>query len=396
MKYYNNYRLAILNSHPVQYFVPMYRRLALETNLYIKVYYCSRQGMNAYTDPGFGQQIRWDMNLTDGYHHEFLNNIRRTDVVGGFFSLINPGIISELYRERFDALWVHGHNYATCMMAMVAAKVMGIPILMRCETHLLKQTSRLKSLIRRPVMSLFYRNCAACLAIGTRNTDFYRYHGVPEEKIKLVPYTVDNSYFGSEVERYRNERASLCNEFGHLPDVPVILYASKLTPRKNPMHLLQAYHRLRQKGIDAALIFVGSGSEDTSLKTYARQHNLDNVYFLGFVNQSQLPKVYAVADIFVLPSVDEPWGLIINEVMCAGLPVIASAEIGAVPDLVHDGENGFTFEAGDIDMLQSHLETLCRDRLLRERMGKASREIISQWSYEECVQGVLAALDFVR
>jgi glycosyltransferase involved in cell wall biosynthesis len=132
------------------------------------------------------------------------------------------------------------------------------------------------------------------------------------------------------------------------------------------------------------------------LKTYARQHNLDNVYFLGFVNQSQLPKVYAVADIFVLPSVDEPWGLIINEVMCAGLPVIASAEIGAVPDLVHDGENGFTFEAGDIDMLQSHLETLCRDRLLRERMGKASREIISQWSYEECVQGVLAALDFVR
>jgi glycosyltransferase involved in cell wall biosynthesis len=99
-----------------------------------------------------------------------------------------------------------------------------------------------------------------------------------------------------------------------------------------------------------------------------------------------------MADVFVFPSENEPWGLVLNEVMCAGLPVVASREIGAVPDLVHHGVNGFTYDAGDIDQLSSALNQLLEAPEKRKFMAKESRTIIGQWNYEYCVSGIVQAL----
>jgi glycosyltransferase involved in cell wall biosynthesis len=161
------------------------------------------------------------------------------------------------------------------------------------------------------------------------------------------------------------------------------------------MDLLIAFDRVRKKGIDAALLFVGSGEQEPLLKDYVRDHDLSNVYFFGFRNQSELPKFYAVSDVFVFPSESETWGLILNEVMCAGLPVIASQEVGAVPDLVHHGENGFTFEAGNIDQLASYLEQMLQSSDLRRPMGRHSLRIISEWNYDACARGIINALAYV-
>lgn len=388
-------KLAILHSHPIQYFAPLYARIAQEPDIDLTVYYCSRQGVDEYHDEGFGHQLKWDVPLLEGYRYQFLPNVRHRDQVSGFLSLINPSIVRELRREKPDALWVNGHNYFTYLLAIGAAKAFGIPVLMRGETHLLLSCSMSKRVLRRLVMSMFYQVCDACLPIGTRNAEFYRSHGVQDDRLFIVPYAVDNKFFTQTAESYLKEAPSIKKELGLPANTPLILFASKLMPRKRPMDLLMAYHRLRSEQIQAALVFIGSGSHEKMLKTYIEQQQVPDVYFFGFRNQSELPKFYAIADIFVLPSENEPWGLVVNEVMCAGLPVIATKEIGAAADLVVPGHNGLIFQTGDIEMLVSHLRTLATDSELRMRMGQRSRELIAKWSIERCVRGVKEALFYL-
>ncbi len=390
------YKLAILNTHPIQYFAPLYRRLAQEPDIDLTVYFCSRQGAEEYLDPGFGERIKWDVSLLDGYKNQFLRNLRRLDAVQGFWSLINPGVVSEMRKGRYDALWVNGHNYATYLLAIIAAKILRIPVLMRCETHLQLHRSKLKRAVRQPLMSFLYNQLVtACLPIGECNKQFYKYHGVKEDRLFQVPYAVDNEYFSTQAEQYRDRSGVKC-ELGLVQDLPVILFASKLIARKRPMDLLAAFHRVRQLGVPAALVFVGSGEEELSLRNYVRENDLKDVHFFGFRNQSELPKFYSIADVFVLPSENEPWGLILNEVMCAALPVLVSREVGASADLVRHYKNGFLFDAGNLKQLADLLLQLLIDPETRARMGERSASIIATWNYEACVQGVRDALAFTQ
>ena len=388
------YRLAILNTHPIQYFAPLYRRLAREPEIDLTVYFCSRQGSEEYLDAGFGERIKWDTPLLDGYQHKFLNNLRAKDQVDGFWSLINPQIISELRNNRYDAVLVNGHNHASYLIAITAAKLLGIPVLMRCETHLNLHRSGLKRAIRKPVMRLLYNYlCEACLPIGTLNREFYLFHGVKENRLFTVPYTVDNQYFATTSAQYVETTDHLKKQLGLPLDRLLILFASKLIPRKRPMDLLRAYHRLTELGVEAALVIVGSGEEETALKKYVEEHQLAHVYFFGFRNQSELPKFYAIADVFVFPSENEPWGLILNEVMCSGLPVVVSRGVGAATDLVRHGENGFIYETGDIEGLSDYLFSIVTAQPeLRKQMAQASRQIVDNWNYEQCVAGIKEAL----
>lgn len=390
------FSVAVLNSHPIQYFAPLYRRLAAEPDIELTVYFGSRAGLDTYRDQGFGgETFAWDLPLVDGYDHVFVPNLRSKHEPGGFWSLLNAGVVGELHRRQFDALWIHGHAYAYYLLGVLGAKLAGSALFMRCETHLELDRSLTRRAARRMVMPAFYRLFDACLAIGTRNAAFYDQMGVTEEKIFLVPYAVDNRRFGEGADLSTGERVRVRRSL-RLPDdleVPVILFLSKLTPRKRPMDLLEAFGRLRVEcDTSAALAFVGEGSERLRLEGFVERHGVPDVYFLGFRNQSELPKVYGASDIFVLPSENEPWGVVVNEAMCAGLPVIAADEVGAGPDLVQEGENGFRFPAGDVDQLAAHLHRLVTDAGLRRRMGERSVRIIQKWNFNACVQGLRRAL----
>jgi glycosyltransferase involved in cell wall biosynthesis len=388
------YRLAVLQSHPIQYFAPLFRRLAQEPKIDLTVYYCSRMGLEEYADVGFGQRLSWDTPLLEGYHAVFLPNLRRTKQAGGFLSLINVAFVRELKKNQYDALWVHGHRYATYLLGILAANLFRISVLMRCETHLLLSRSTVKRALRGPMMRLFYTQlCDRCLPIGTRNREFYLAHGVRSEHLFDVPYTVDNTYFTQSTAKYAEQRDAIRIELGLPTDRPIILFASKFSQRKRPMDLLQAYEQLRHKEIDAALVMIGSGELEAALREYAATRPVPDVHFMGFRNQSELPRFYAISDIFVLPSEDEPWGLVINEAMCGGLPIVASEEIGAVSDLVRPETNGLTFKSGDVSQLTAHLQRLVTDEALRRRMGIQSLALIREWNLDRCTQGVLAALD---
>lgn len=387
------YRLAILTSHPIQYQVPLFRKLAAHTDIDLTVYFCWNFGVeNEQYDPGFGEKIKWDIPLFEGYKYKFMPNLSPRPS-SSFFGLINPSIIKELCKNRYDGIWVHGYVSMSNWFAFLGAWLSKTPILFRGESHLLNHRTGWKRAIKRIVLPQLFKRISSFLPIGTLNGEYYKHYGIPDKELFLTPYAVDNDFFLKRYQELYDRRDHLKKELGIAPELPVILYASKMMQRKRAMDLLKAYGKI-QKRVDVSLVFVGNGVERPALEAYSKDHDIHNVHFVGFKNQTELPDYFVIADVFVLPSTDEPWGLIINEAMNFGLPIITTDKVGASPDLVKDGENGFIYPVGNIEKLENYLLKLVYEPELREKMGKRSLEIISRWSYKEDVEGILAALKY--
>jgi glycosyltransferase involved in cell wall biosynthesis len=337
--------------------------------------------------------VKWDIDLLMGYDARFVRGAERRGEPTGFCSVVAPQLWHEVRRGAYDALVVHGHTPAATLVAVVAAKITRTRIFLRSETHLGMRRSMIKSLLRGPLIGSYYRSLDGVLAIGSANAEFYRAIGIPRRRIFHMPYTVDNRRFMAGARLSAGERTELRASFGVGDDRPIVLFAGKFQRRKRPDDLLSAVARLKREGVAFHLVMVGSGEMEPELQGLAQHLGLSNsIKFTGFVNQIALPRVYAACDVFVLPSENETWGLAVNEAMCTGLPIVASSEIGCVPDLVHDGRNGSTFAAGDVCGLADALRHVLRDPELRQRMGAASRDIIAAWSYAECRDGLRAAL----
>jgi glycosyltransferase involved in cell wall biosynthesis len=390
------FRIAVVNSHPVQYFAPLYAYLNRDERLEITALYCSNFSLRGGIDPGFGKPIQWDVDLLSGYRSRFLGPRAGKRTPRGFWSLVAPEIWGEVRSGRYDAVWLHGYNYAASVLAFIAARSKRIPVLMRGETHIDLSRPGWKRLLRDRVLSTAYRFVDAFLAIGTSNREYYRSLGIPANRIFDVPYTVDNERFIAASSLSREERRDVRAQYGLPEDLPVILYASKFMRRKHPDSLIRAAAILGDRGHRATILMIGTGEMEAELRVLARSFDLTNVVFGGFVNQADLPRVYAASDIFVLPAADEPWGLIVNEVMCAGLPVVVGSRVGCVADLVRDGINGRCVEAGGDESLANALEEIIVNPAQRLEMGKESLAIIRNWSYEQCRQGVAAAVDALQ
>ncbi len=386
------HRLAVLTSHPIQYQAPLFRRLASHPRVDLTVYFCSDQGVAATRDREFGVTFRWDRPLLEGYRHRFLANVSPFRASSGFWRALNPGIAWRLWRGGYDAVLVHGYAPATNWVAFAAARLGRTPILLHGETLERGRPASPGQRAKRLVLGALFRRVAAFLPIGSKSAAFYESFGVPPDRMFLTPYSVDNDFFMAEAHRYQGQKSRLKAEEGIPEHLPVVLYASKLIPRKRPMDCLQAFEPLQR---EAALVFVGDGEERPQLEAYARERGFRNVHFAGFRNQTELPRFYAMADLFLLPSSYETWGLVVNEAMCFGLPLVVADGVACADDLVRDGENGFVTPAGDVAALTQRLASLVRDGPLRRRMGDRSAEIIATWSHRECVDGVVAALDRV-
>jgi len=230
--------------------------------------------------------------------------------------------------------------------------------------------------------------------MGTMNGDFYRYFGADPKRFFLVPYAIDNQRFFDASRATRAERDAFRSELGIEPSCVIILFSGKLVLGKRPLDVLRAFERMRLRE-RAAVVFMGDGKERMSLQAYAKEGGLDNVRFVGFVNQARMPRVYGASDILVLPSNRDNRGTVVNEAMACGLPVVISDRVGiwGAGDIVREGENGFVVPVGDVDRLAQVLDDLTADAGLRARMGQRSLEIIGTWDYDKDVEGILAALE---
>jgi glycosyltransferase involved in cell wall biosynthesis len=391
--------LAYLVSHPIQYQAPMLRRIAQEPDIDLTVLFGSDFSVRGYKDQGFGVEVAWDVPLLEGYRSEFLRPLRDTGAVSAL-SPISRGIFRRLQTPggspAFDALWVHGYASVNALTGILAARSLGIPVLLRAESWLAdRQRAPWKLAAKRLFFSALRPAIAATLPIGTRNHDYWRHYFGPRMPQFLMPYAVDNTFFAELTSAAAAQRDQLRAELQLAPHRPVLLFASKLQPRKHADHLLEAYRRLctaTPPGQQPYLLFVGDGEERARLESLAQQHALTGVRFLGFRNQSELPRFFSLADVFVLPSRHEPWGLIVNEAMSAGCTVIVSDEVGAHPDLITNGVEGFVYPFGDLDALTQALAHVLRSPETAHTMGAAAQRRIATWSFDADVQGLRQAL----
>lgn len=390
-------RLAYFESHPVQYRAPLLRRIAQESDIDLTVFFASDRSVRDHHDRGFGMRVEWDVPLLEGYKHQFLPRLRDAGPFG-FAAPLNWGISRRLQRGKFDAVWVFGYHRLFQLNAILAARLLGIPVLLRAESHLFDRSrSSVKLFAKRFLISGLRPLVRCVLPIGTANEAYWKRYLGDDFPMAPMPYAVDNDFFRRRAVEAAPRREELRRELGLQPGRPVILYASKLQTRKRCVDLVEAYLRLAPApGVDppAYLLIVGDGEERASLEARVRQSGLSSIRFLGFRNQTELPRYFDLCDVFVLPSVHEPWGLIVNEVMNAGRPVVVSDQVGCQADLVHDGVNGCVYPAGDVDALAGCLRRLIDDPVLRASMGQNSLRVVQQQSFEEDIAGLRQALAF--
>jgi glycosyltransferase involved in cell wall biosynthesis len=282
---------------------------------------------------------------------------------------------------------------------MVVAKALGIPVLLRAESRLGKKRSgTLKQVTKTFFFSGLKQLVDAVLPIGSANAAYWR-HVLGEDLPQfLMPYAVDNDYFQSRSREAGSQREDLRRELGLDPSRPVILFASKLQGRKRCGDLLEAYLDFCSE-IDYEpvpyLVIVGDGVERAALERRAKESGVSGVRFCGFRNQSELPRFFDLATVFVLPSQDEPWGLIVNEAMNSGRAVILSDDVGCQPDLVTDGVEGCVFPVGDVKALTDVLRRVLTEPGTADAMGERGLKRITGWDYEQDMIGLRQAVAFV-
>jgi len=386
-------RLAYLVSHPIQYQVPLLRRIAREPDIDLTVFYGSDFSVRGYRDEGFGVEMKWDIPLLEGYRYEMLPVLRDTGTQT-VAAPLNYGYLSRL--RGYDLLWVHGYAMVNSMAAMMAAKALGIPVLMRSDSTLI---DRPRSAVKRAVKKAFFAGLRemidGVLVVGTLNEAYWR-DAIGDADVPLfrMPYAVDNDFFRRRSLEARARRGELLAELKMEPGRPVILFASKLQERKLAGDLLEAYKRLVAENAGARpvpyLVIVGDGECRGELERAAE--GVEGVRFCGFRNQSELPRFFDLATVFCLPARHEPWGLIVNEVMNAARPVIVTDDVGAAPDLVTDGVEGYVYPVGDVAALTRALHDVLDEPGRAERMGQRALERVSGWSFEEDVVGLRRAV----
>lgn len=371
-------KVAFIISHPIQYYVPILTGLVERGNIDLKVFYTwGEQSINKF-DPGFNRVVEWDVPLLEGYSYEFLNNTAQDPGTHHFNGIVNPDIIQRIEAYNPDKIVVFGWSFKSHLSVLKYFKGK-VPIYFRGDSHLLTKQSKIKNLIRKLYLSWIYRNVDYPIAVGSNNKAYYKWAGFKEENIFFAPHAINESRFVVYADELKRKVADFKSELKIPEQHIVFLYTGKFEYRKNLQTLIQA--KLNLKDQPCTLLMVGNGPDEEMLKNMASTD--PNIRFVGFMNQSQMPMIYRSADVFVLPSVSETWGLGINEAMNCGLAIIASDKVGSAVDLITN--NGYIFEAGNSDMLSVKMKELIQHNIILMEMKEKSIINIKDWSINKLV-----------
>ena len=375
--------LAVVVSHPTQYYSPWFRWLATH-GWKLRVFYLWDFGIARRHDPEFGQAVVWDVDLLSGYEHEFVPNTAKDPGTHHFFGLNNPTLAARLRVWRPDVVLLFGYKYVTHLRLIFSSHR---PLLFRGDSHLLDHPK--SGLAKHLALTAVYRRFAAVTSVGIANDAYFRSFGVPPRKIFRAPHCVDAEHF-SPTEAHLESARRLRADLG-LIHHRVVLFAGKLIPKKQPRELLAAF--LAVAGPGAALVFVGSGEDLPALRELAKQKPEASVHFLPFANQSEMPSRYLLADVFTLPSrgPGETWGLAVNEAMHLGVPCLVSNRVGCQLDLVTEGETGWVFEVERPESLADALHRALTEPDLPKLRTRVQARIAGH-SYNQAAAGLARAV----
>lgn len=377
-------RLAIVASHPVQYYSPLFRALA--TRLDLTVFYAHRATENDQAKAGFGVGFEWDIDLLSGYRHEFLQNVASKPGLDHFTGVDTPEIGRHLRTREFDAVLLMGWFLKCFHQALWAAKRLRIPVLVRGDSHLDTPRSRWKSLAKEMTYPIFLRSFDGALIVGERNRAYWRHYRYPESHMFDAPHCVDNDWFASRATDAA--RVSMRTKLGIAPDTKVVLFAGKIVAFKRPLDVIAATKLVKAQGFDIEVLVAGAGPLEQELIAAARKTDV-RLHMWGFCNQSKMPCAYAASDVLVLPSDGrESWGLVVNEALACGRPIVLSDAVGCAPDMAAHLGDCAVFPVGDIKALAATLQQMIKDPLDPTRIASTA----AAFSVEAACSGIVNAV----
>jgi len=381
------YRVLIVATHPIQYFSPWFRQLAIQRELDVTVIYL-RQLDDAAQGVGFGTAFKWDVALLDGFTSVTVG--APTDRWRSMGWL--PRLARLLVGHRPDVVLVTGWQEPLLAAAIPMGRLLGRPVLLRGEANALRERTLVARLAHRAIMAIV----SAAVVIGRSNREFYAQASAARLPVFEGAYFVENDRMLAMVAEHAAEASELrlLDQAQRDSDV-VFVFCGKHVPFKRPDWLVEAAGRLSAEGLPVRLRIAGSGEMTSLLKARCDALNVP-AHFTGFLNQTEMWRAYVGADVFVLPSTHrETWGLVVNEAMLFGLPAVVSDEVGCGPDLVVEGETGWIFSGGLDGLVDCMREAVAQRPRLRE-MGEAARERVRKdYSMEVATRGLLQAIKAV-
>lgn len=368
-------KIAYFTILPTPYRQPLLQRLTEQADLEVHIYFMARSEADR----------SWTVEVTGDRMH-FLP-VRTFSINRGkpLFFHFNRNVETVLKKQQFDLVIVPGWAQPTSIRALRWCGKNGVPTAVHSETHRLGYgPPGLKGNLKHRVVARILSGVTGGLAVGSAARDYLTGFGIPKKRIWLFPNTPDIEGIVEQVNTLKPERQKYLADL-KLDCTDIALFVGRLIPAKAPLDLLRAYRRLTEIRADTGLLIVGDGELRQKMVDYIQKHKLENVRLLGFKEGRELWSAYAAADLFVLPSRQEPWGAVVNEAAAAGLPLLVSDIVGAGLDLVRDGLNGYRVAAGDIPAL-----TDCWNKILtsekRAEMGKQSQELVRGWGYDFAIE----------
>ena len=379
-------RLAVIAIAPAPYRGPLFARLARLSTSEMRVFYLhGRDSLRGWTNGPLDYPAEFVPCLTPERCYPL-----------PLLGAVNPTLTRRLAGFRPDALVVYGHSYQSQYQAMRWAARRQVPYFLRCDRNpdslvFRRDGGPMKmAWVKERVVRYFTNHAAGALTIGTANDRYWEHFGVRSERRFLAPFAVDNEWFGTVADRYRPHRQEIRRSEG-LPSGRLLLFAGRLALEKNLAALLRAMQACGPSQV--SLLILGSGPQESRLRQEAQRLGLTHVFFRSFESQEEVAKLYAIVDGLILPSLSEGWGLVVNEAMASGLPVLVSRRCGCAIDLVREGRNGYLFDPVDEESIIESLKRFAR--LTDEEVGAfgdASRGIVAEWNYERAVDGFQRAL----
>lgn len=383
-------KLAIITTHPIQYYAPLFKLLSADKRFDIKVFYTWGEESILKLDPGFKKVIEWDIPVLEGYQYEFLLNTASNKGSHASSGIINPDAIPVLNGFNPDCILVIGWNYHS-HKKIIRHFGKRIPVWFRGDSTLLDEKPGLKSLAKHIFLKLLYSNVRKAFYAGVNNKAYFKEYGFKENQLVFCPHSIDNERFSAD---HSDAAAQLRERLGLNGDDLLILFAGKFEEKKNPMILLEVFKEIKEEHVH--LLFVGNGYLESELKVKAQQNNsnIRNIHFMDFQNQSAMPAIYQSCDLFCLPSSGpgETWGLAVNEAMAAGRAILISDKVGCGTDLVKPALNGAIFQSGNKVDLEIKLRSLLEKKNLKD-YGNYSQTIIKDWSIKRSADCIITELE---
>jgi len=385
------YKVVWIQNIIAPYTRPFFERLSRHPSIDLSTYFCAKtheERKNYWSIPG-----------SDKFNSTILPGI--TVDSWGIIYHINPAIILKLIKGKYDVIVIGDCTNFTTQVAFITSKLLKTPVILHSETiksaqwfEGVKSVQWLLLKLVNPLRKYIARRVNAIVVPWTMCRDFHLEQGAQAEKVFIAPGAIGDEMFTQRSSRLKKEKGKLKQQL-NINGKKVVLYAGRLITRKGVGYLIEAYGKLKKDYKDVCLMLVGDGPLRNELEENCIKHHIKDVHFLGNKRYEELPEYYSMADVFVLPTLEDIGGLVVHGAMACGLPVITTKAAGCAVDLIIPRENGFIVDEANAGQLYSAIKRIILDETLARKMGEKSLEMVnSRWNINENVNGVVSAIEY--